>query len=445
MLLSGGCDDSETNDVDDPYLENIETAEEEDQLLFDDFMRRQAKRRWAYENLGVEPTVPSQYSSDPQDPFFEFLGYADFASQEEFSRWMDEHWREVPDEYLPAYEAQVGTETELREKYRPYRVNEPFGLYLAADGEMWMRRASPELVALMKRERRQGPVAEGFLPEGALVEEEGDFESPPTRENRSILGSDQRVVRSAENGYNMRAFPFRAIGGLNARGEATNPNPRTNRGRPFCTATKIGSRHLLSAAHCLILSNGSVRATEWWPAQDGLDLELDAGAGDASRNPIRNVLWWVIKPQYWGSSTVWGQNANDVAVGVLADQPSVCNIGAFWLRENWTYAGDKPTQWGYPNPNYPCKNSPTGFCEGSMWGSGGKVARTALYLGYVYHDWQSGHSGAAVYAKDGGRRYVESIVNGPYNSVENMVTILRGKNMDFVRGVRSDHPSESCQ
>jgi V8-like Glu-specific endopeptidase len=396
-----------------------------------------AERRAAFERTGEAPTVPPSLSADPADPEYVFLGYMPIATPEQEKAHFARLRTQRP---KPASAAEKkALNTQLAEQ-------EIAGVFVNEAGEKWAfkpRDLADRLHAL--RLIRGGSTlrnADGHQGVGPV--ETGELETAlPEGMSRitaeSVLGgSDNRILRSTDNGFNMKAYPWRALGVLvpNAANTANVPPV-------VCSATKIGERHLLTAAHCVFTEGGgegSLMTRDWWPGGDGLNKTMNGG--DPSPNNYKNIEWYYYDEKYVDD----GWDTRDFAVLVLADNQNSCNLGWFGYRVDNSLAGSNMWNFGYPGENQNCSASPRGDdnCGGSMYGMEAKITRTEAPYLFFKHDITGGHSGSAIYDFNGGNRQLVGIVKGDYGALENRGIKIRSLVFDFIDSVRDERPSSFC-
>ncbi len=382
-------------------------------------------RREAFERDGTVPTVPPSLSGDPRDPAYRFLGYRDLATAAE-----DEEHRLRLESTPPTA---PGPE-EARAENAPIRDGETVALFVNDVGETWSWTPTDIEGRLAARRRERGhtdlrSVDDSEL-EPALVEAESA---------RAVLGGDGRAMRSAWSGHDLTGFPWRVIGSLETDGKPQDQSPL---GR--CTASKLGERYLLTAAHCVFTSGdgeGSLTRRDWWPGGDGIDDV--AGGGDPTPNGAKNIQWYAYDAKFVDD----GWETRDYAVLVLYDNDSSCASGALGYRVDGSLAGTDHWNFGYPWHEKTCPpSSPLASddCGGSMWGMEAEIDTTSASYVFFDHDTDEGQSGSPIYDYNGGNRQIVAHVKGGWTGVDNRGVKMNDRLFDFVEAVRDEQPSDVC-
>jgi V8-like Glu-specific endopeptidase len=392
-----------------------------------------AARRAAFESTGATPTVPPSLSADPYDPQYVFLGYMPIAT------------REQEEAHFARLERQTIRPASQEELAATFGDQEIALVFVNAAGEKWGLRSRGLAESLADRRlalwgsdtRDAGGDAGGerVVPDESVAPQPGAIR---LKTGRGVLGSDDRGLRSHDNGYNMTAYPWRAMGVLVTDGANTANGPNVK-----CSAFKVGERHLLTSAHCVFTEGGgedSLMLRDWWPGADGLDKSMNGG--DPSPNNYKNILWYAYDPKYVDS----GWDSRDFAVLVLADNQSSCDLGWFGYREDYSLAGTWMWNFGYPGQNQTCSASPRGdsLCGGSLYGMEAKITRTEAPYIFFKHDVTGGHSGSPVYDIVDGIPQAVGLVKAGYTSVENAGIKIRDLVFDFIETARDKNPSSYC-
>lgn len=389
-----------------------------------------AERRAAFERTGEAPKVPPSLSANPEDPEYVFLRYTPIATPEQEAAHFERLGRQRPE---PA---------SLVEKDAALTDRDLVAVFVNDAGETWgykPRGLADRLragrlthgdasVRSVDADQGTGPV------ESELEEALPEAMSWVTGNN--ILGSDNRILKSADNGVDMKAFPWSALGVLVPDGQ----NP-ANVPAVRCSATKIGKRILLTAAHCVFTKgggDGSLMKRDWWPGGDGIHKTMNGG--DPSPNGFRNIEWYSAHPSY----TENGWNDRDFAVLVLEDTQSNCKMGSFGYRVDYSLAGSTMWNFGYPAQTQNCSASPRADddCGGSMYGMSAKITRTTVPYLFFKHDATQGHSGSPIY--DGSNHQIVGIVKSEYTGYENRGIKIRNLVFDFIQAVEGQRGNSLC-
>lgn len=362
------------------------------------FMRDANKRREAFERYGVVPKVPDSLSTNPDDPDFVFLGFSRYATPEE------------------AEEAMIHSRAPSVFAEENRSPDQDLGVFISAGGEMWgwrprdRSRTIDRAKALLRlpASAQEVPAFQGSGLEDRSDADTGGSGKQENSQRQAIIFNDNRAMRSSIVGSCMTCFPLRAIGALEPDGQPTNsPSAR-------CTATKIGPRHLITAAHCVHTGVfGALMQRDWWPGQDGANGIF----GSAAPNGARNIQWYWI-PSRWKD---FSDPNRDFAILILFDTAANANLGWFGYKVDSNLAGDSTRLYGYPGWGNTCANSalPNNSCGNSMWGMTSTINWTSDAMAYYSHDTQPGQSGSAVYDYNNGNRQIVAVHKGAYTPLEN--------------------------
>jgi V8-like Glu-specific endopeptidase len=149
--------------------------------------------------------------------------------------------------------------------------------------------------------------------------------------DKGILGSSlstDRRARISSTGT-LTGFPMRTIGALNQSQSA---------GETGCTGTKVGPRHVLTAAHCVLASNGTWTTSGWF--HPGQTRTAHPNTGGTA------VRWSGVYARDWRVDSRW-----DYALLYLEDRRDSFQLG--WLGVAWWtnsagYNGKNVSVHGYP-------------------------------------------------------------------------------------------------
>lgn len=226
-------------------------------------------------------------------------------------------------------------------------------MLVLADGTAFGRKGAAPDAKLPSDENRFGAF-EGALPTDAMVQDailrlergEGDGvigEEAPRKHTRGILGdelADDRRVRVTST-TTLTGYPFRTIGALNGTSGA---------GFTGCTGTRVGPRHVLTAAHC-VLSEGGTWTTSGW---------FHPGQTNSTHPNGAAVSWSGVYARDYRVSRRW-----DYALLYLQDRADSTSLG--WMGVRWwnsasSYNGLLASLYGYPSKT----GSGTSDCQASV-------------------------------------------------------------------------------
>jgi V8-like Glu-specific endopeptidase len=187
----------------------------------------------------------------------------------------------------------------------------------------------------------------------------------------------------------MTTYPTRVIGSMSGSGGVQDG---------ACTGTKVGPRAVLTAAHCVMNSDGNI----------SLSGRFNPGQTN-STTPNGSLTWSGVFLRDWRVHRRY-----DYAIVYLADSPSTVGLG--WMGIGWwnsasSYNGRGSSLFGYPCganrdcgeiDEQRCKASPRTDhrCDGWMYGHARPLTTSSFRsddLLQYDNDMSSGQSGSAVY------------------------------------------------
>lgn len=337
---------------------------------------------------------------------------------------------------------------------RPFDARPTTAVIEAPDGSIWrrkqigerprtgeLRHGLPGGGPLAEKERAQAQLGEPELMEYSPIDVV-DFTARPTDPLGQLNGSDDRDLRSSENGFTLDGSvwgPKMLLTGLND--DADPPNGTSLNVR--CSGVKISERIVTSVGHCFF-KDGSYNVTRRLiPGADGIaDSESNA---DPSPHGTTNSEYRYVRDNWFDHE--WTNH--DFGLMVLWGG----SVFRCWPWHGWQeningLTLDTVYIFGYPDEQLDCSgaNSPRGDgkCWGSMYGDGGDVATEGGYRFHYYIDTQPGQSGSGVYKISGSSRTVYGNHRGEYGCCMNDASRLNGENTDLIQDAMSDNPADPC-
>ncbi len=385
------------------------------------------------------PPVPGRLSANASDPDFEFAGrnvvipYGVQKVLRERRDQRDAAFEELESDEREAFSARLAAESVARRAKIAARLGWRFDprpdLYVvdAGDGTIWRRKAPDGYVP---SEVDSGPSA--FA---AIAEEHGRNGVPPELRAKIIGGSDDRDLRSRQNGYTMGGSVWQPKGAIVDDGRTTQEVPV----EVDCSGTKISARLVATAGHCMFKDGSWNDNTKWIPGADGVDAEVNGR--DPSPNGYKNRYTRVVRGNWFDDEDV----NYDFGVFVLHDNSSSCTLYWHGWRRYSSLLGKTLYLYGFPGERQDCAASPLSndWCNGSIYGDGGGVALQTTNRIWYYMDSSGGMSGSGVYEIDGGSRYVVAVHRGGNSTWNNAVRITTA-NRDLINDATSDYPPNAC-
>lgn len=257
-----------------------------------------------------------------------------------------------------------------------------------------------------------------------------------------IIYSDQRVLRSSWNGFDLSSSawgPKMLLMNLNGNTNVTNGFVDV-----FCSGVKISPRVVITAGHCLYEDGSWNDVRRIVPGADGVATRMSLNS-DPSPHGSTISQWRRVRGPWYDHE--WTNH--DFGLMVLYDESAF----RCWWWHGWEGNISGLTQdtiylYGYPGESLDCSGAgspvPTGQCWASMYGNGGTVISEGGYRFYYSIDTQVGQSGSGVYKFNGSSRIVYGVHRGPVGCCENDASRLNANNTDLIQNAHADYPASSC-
>jgi V8-like Glu-specific endopeptidase len=223
------------------------------------------------------------------------------------------------------------------------------------------------------------------------------------------IGTDWTIDRRYRVASGLTTWPTRTIGALSGSGNTQSSG---------CSGTKVGPRAVLTAAHCVMGSNGNITFSgRFNPGQTN------------TTTPNGSIAWSGVFLRDWRIHRRY-----DYAILFLADSPATVGLGwmgIVWWNGSSGYTGRGSKLFGYPcGPNMNCglisqqrcKASPRWDkrCDGWMYGHSSSLwsnsYRSDGLLQYD-NDMSSGQSGSAVWTWYGNAAAVMAVNTHSWSGV----------------------------
>ncbi len=232
------------------------------------------------------------------------------------------------------------------------------------------------------------------------------FEDEPQNTN-VIIGADNRVVIS-----NASSYPWRA----NAKIFMTFPNGAQRVG----SCTIVNRKYALTAGHCVYSAQfgGWARSIRIVPGQSG------------SSTPYGSA--WVTRMRTYTGWTQSGNNQYDIAM-ITLDRNIGSTVGWFGFQGGANLNGVTANLSAYDADRAP------NFQKYRTDRINDTFPLSTLPVVFHYYDTTGGSSGGGVYRFLNGGRYVISVNNWQYSSVNMSVRITSGRANDFIRWINTGY------
>ena len=295
------------------------------------------------------------------------------------------------------------------------------------DGQIWRRKKDSTWQPSTVERREPSAGDEGTTAPELL------YGPAPTK---ILLGSDNRSLRSAWNGFSMGSHVWEPKGAM----ISINSSPEADPINVGCTGVKISHRLVITAGHC-IYKDGVVNSLRRWvPGADGIADSMGL-TSDPSPNGYKASWARYVRGQWFNHE--WTNY--DFGLFVLYNNSSSCNLHSHgWWKTN--LLNKRVHLYGYPDENQNCAASPRADsdCHASMYGDDGVISYAGSYRVRYPIDTTGGQSGTGFYRIVDGKRYVVGAHRGGVTSTRNDGVRINSGNRNMIEDVSATHPATAC-